>query len=596
MCVKFDINTATLAQIKKVDGIGNVLAKNIIKNRPYDCLDDILKLKIGIGVELLANMKKKFYTYPREEIKSNIKTKPKNDSYRHLKLLDVENLKKAINTKTKSKDNSSSDNDDFVRSNSHRLLKVSDVKLLYERCVDEKKFFKSKIWKEVPMMSNVFFNVCSSELKSVHKSFHVSWSEIKDFIKIKHLRDECKILLSEDQYDIYKKIEESFNKTSDEQIENEQNENKSLSNYDASSKKIPHALRYAVWKEYASDRFLEAKCYCCRKNVISMDNFICGHVKSKKDGGEHTLENLRAICTGCNSSMGSQHMFEFIEKYGLWNGKNNKEEDNKKDNEDEKDSEYDEESEYYEDNEDNEDNEDDCGDNKDDEKNKNSTSESEEIKTLISNIFSNMLANMPTVKSTEAPIKTPTEAPIKTPTEAPIKTPTEAPTEAPIKAPIEVPTTVPDDTLPNTTTKINTNTQTKSSSDNSAGIPINESKKETTISNKQPHVNTPIVIDMRSLVLKVIIDFTKYYYFDITYDLRCKGLYTFSGTYFFNNPFIINNTKNYIGGSFKHNRLKFQLRNNAIKNNKIMCVIIGYDIFFKKDNYCNIDIQIIDDR
>ena len=85
-----------------------------------------------------------------------------------------------------------------------------------------------------------------------------------------------------------------------------------------STTKIPSTLRYLVYKTYASDTYIVAKCYCCKKNDISMDNFDCGHVKSRKNGGDISLENLRPICGQCNNSMGSVNMMTFIETYKLW--------------------------------------------------------------------------------------------------------------------------------------------------------------------------------------------------------------------------------------------------------------------------------------
>jgi hypothetical protein len=81
--------------------------------------------------------------------------------------------------------------------------------------------------------------------------------------------------------------------------------------------KTPHALRMAVWRTYASDTYIVAKCFCCRSHEISMDNFECGHVKSERNGGAATLDNMRPICGACNKSMGTQDMFEFINQYAL---------------------------------------------------------------------------------------------------------------------------------------------------------------------------------------------------------------------------------------------------------------------------------------
>lgn len=97
------------------------------------------------------------------------------------------------------------------------------------------------------------------------------------------------------------------------------------------STKIPHTLRNLVWKTYASDTYLSANCFCCRKNIISIDNFICGHILSRYDGGTIDLDNLRPVCNSCNVSMGTCDMFKFIENNKLWldnNNSNDKKTDN----------------------------------------------------------------------------------------------------------------------------------------------------------------------------------------------------------------------------------------------------------------------------
>lgn len=51
-----NLNTASLAQLKLLDGVGDVLAQRIIENRPYEKLDDLLKVK-GIGDKTLIKIK-----------------------------------------------------------------------------------------------------------------------------------------------------------------------------------------------------------------------------------------------------------------------------------------------------------------------------------------------------------------------------------------------------------------------------------------------------------------------------------------------------------------------------------------------------------
>lgn len=53
---KVDINTATLDQLDKLDGIGLSYAQKIIDNRPFNSLEDLLKVK-GIGNSTLQKIK-----------------------------------------------------------------------------------------------------------------------------------------------------------------------------------------------------------------------------------------------------------------------------------------------------------------------------------------------------------------------------------------------------------------------------------------------------------------------------------------------------------------------------------------------------------
>lgn len=81
------------------------------------------------------------------------------------------------------------------------------------------------------------------------------------------------------------------------------------------SKNIPQTVRNSVWLKYIGE-YYNGKCFCCNLETISKGNYECGHIVSKKNGGDITLENLRPICSLCNRSMGTQNMIKFMEKYG----------------------------------------------------------------------------------------------------------------------------------------------------------------------------------------------------------------------------------------------------------------------------------------
>lgn len=82
-------------------------------------------------------------------------------------------------------------------------------------------------------------------------------------------------------------------------------------------KQIPQKVRHLTWNEYIGEDRGTGVCCCCKKTSISQQNFHCGHFISEKNGGECMVENLRPICAGCNLSMGSKNMDDFMIECGF---------------------------------------------------------------------------------------------------------------------------------------------------------------------------------------------------------------------------------------------------------------------------------------
>jgi len=80
--------------------------------------------------------------------------------------------------------------------------------------------------------------------------------------------------------------------------------------------KIPASVKNTLWSQHFPN-VLEGKCKCCQTEVISRNNFDCGHIISEKEGGKIHLDNLKPICRSCNSSMGTQNMTDYMKKYGF---------------------------------------------------------------------------------------------------------------------------------------------------------------------------------------------------------------------------------------------------------------------------------------
>ena len=48
-------------------------------------------------------------------------------------------------------------------------------------------------------------------------------------------------------------------------------------------------------------------------NVLTQNNFQCGHIISEYNGGPTRLSNLHPICRECNLSMGSKNWDDWLE-------------------------------------------------------------------------------------------------------------------------------------------------------------------------------------------------------------------------------------------------------------------------------------------
>ena len=82
---------------------------------------------------------------------------------------------------------------------------------------------------------------------------------------------------------------------------------------------IPRAVKNCLWINNFGEKRIGV-CACCQREPITINNFHAGHIKSEREGGLTTLDNLAPICPLCNSSMGTMHMMEFINKYNLHYG------------------------------------------------------------------------------------------------------------------------------------------------------------------------------------------------------------------------------------------------------------------------------------
>ena len=85
-------------------------------------------------------------------------------------------------------------------------------------------------------------------------------------------------------------------------------------------KKINKKFKSLVWNRYIGENIASHKCFCCKMTTIKNVDFICGHVKPECKGGLMKIDNMRPICSGCNGSMGSKDMVNFVKENNFYIG------------------------------------------------------------------------------------------------------------------------------------------------------------------------------------------------------------------------------------------------------------------------------------
>ena len=79
--------------------------------------------------------------------------------------------------------------------------------------------------------------------------------------------------------------------------------------------KIPKKLKNESWDKYIGKNIASVYCICCKSVIINAKEFTAGHIISEFNGGKVEISNIMPICSGCNSSMGTKNMDEYIKEH-----------------------------------------------------------------------------------------------------------------------------------------------------------------------------------------------------------------------------------------------------------------------------------------
>ncbi len=187
---------------------------------------------------------------------------------------------------------------------------TNDVNSIQEK-VSKEKVTKEKVSKKKVVKEKVNDNSMIIEEPIVNEETINNKMEIDDssFIPL-----ECEGIAATFFTPPEKKVEEKVIQKKVKKGESK-NENGDVKKY--KKEYIPAALKRKVWAQWVGEDIGKTECLCCGLTSITQLSFHCGHIVSEAKGGKLQLDNLKPICQGCNSSMGTKDMNEFMTQYGF---------------------------------------------------------------------------------------------------------------------------------------------------------------------------------------------------------------------------------------------------------------------------------------
>lgn len=78
--------------------------------------------------------------------------------------------------------------------------------------------------------------------------------------------------------------------------------------------KISNIFKRQCWNHWIGEDIGKIICPVCKLTYITQLNFSCAHIKSESKGGKLELDNVRPVCCGCNSSVYTNDLTNFIQK------------------------------------------------------------------------------------------------------------------------------------------------------------------------------------------------------------------------------------------------------------------------------------------
>jgi 5-methylcytosine-specific restriction endonuclease McrA len=82
-------------------------------------------------------------------------------------------------------------------------------------------------------------------------------------------------------------------------------------------KTIKQGIKRQVWDKHVGADLAKAKCPCCKHNQIDVNTFLCAHFKGESEGGILEVDNLRPICSTCDTDIETQSISEFMKTYNI---------------------------------------------------------------------------------------------------------------------------------------------------------------------------------------------------------------------------------------------------------------------------------------